>query len=1110
MSKPRVKVTLKSKDGNDLVEGGPVSLGDGYCKFPFIYKDKEYDDGVCYKGKADNYWCATKVDEKSRKLKKYAYCDFGDAKAPRTKSVKKIKRSDPFPKPKAQANVDKPRSPKVKAKVDKPSSPPKKKTVKRIVKKTAMIADAGVKDEHRNRLISVPTNFVLPFKEVAIPKEWVLPNRKNFVNWMNEAFKSYKLAVGSKLSKGDRFEFFSHQNLVRDYLQRESPFRGLLLYHGLGVGKTCASIGIAEGLKSGASPSRSRSDRKIVVILNKSLKQNFIVNLKQCGDEYYRLNQFWFYHRFTSADDSMRNYSKHVKIPVTSSSLGVWLVDFSKKPNYESLGDDDRESLEEQIDRMIANKYEFIHLDGLNKKRLQQMNEERILDNKLLIIDEVHNLSNAMAKETMGVRAYYLKKLIMEADNLKCVFLSGTPMINTLYEVGQLFNLLRGYIISYSFLLKVKSGGIDWDKLQKSLQELPFIDQVILKKRDGIVKVTRNPKGFINTPNGIAFSSTPWDDMPKQNMFDEAEFLERMKTLLSNMSPMGIKCESQVHYSIERQTAFPDNIDEFMTKFYDPKKMEFINTELFKTRIMGTVSFYRTNDTDLLPSVNVNEVVKTPMSGYQFLEYSKVRKVEIEQERSKKKNQPTKKKKGAQSSPGKGLAKKDDVFDAKSSFRAYSRMHCSFAFPESIPRPYPGDEMDVEESLDEDLDMDLLLEDPIEEELSGVEEEDAYKKAQKIRMKKYEAAKLKTLNTLDREKEDFLVADEELKLIKHSPKYNNILNLIKEKNGLAFVYTEYKTLEGIAVLSIVLRANGYAPFLLETDPSGNVVQVFENEDDIGKPMYAFWGGDPKISDIIRKVYNNQLDQIPSSLKNQFDRRKVNNLRGDIVKILLTTKTGAEGIDLQNVRSLHIVEPYWNPVRVKQVKGRAVRVGSHLQLPPADRNVDIYTHLSTLTDEQKKSDKTIAEDFGGLTSDEVLFDISQKKLQIMETLLTVIKESSVDCSLNYNHTETPGDTFKCINFSDGLPNHDYSFVPNINDQDLDVDRSRKFTQREVEFKETKFKTRSGEMKQYFIKDTPEYPKYIYDYGAVKTGAPGRPIGEINLTPEGKKKVKFYAG
>ena len=42
----------------------------------------------------------------------------------------------------------------------------------------------------------------------------------------------------------------------------------------------------------------------------------------------------------------------------------------------------------------------------------------------------------------------------MEGENLKCVFLSGTPMINDPYEVAQLFNLLRGYTPTYAFTFK--------------------------------------------------------------------------------------------------------------------------------------------------------------------------------------------------------------------------------------------------------------------------------------------------------------------------------------------------------------------------------------------------------------------------------------------------------------------------------------------------------------------------------------------------------------------------------------------------------------------------------------------------------------------------------
>ena len=50
---------------------------------------------------------------------------------------------------------------------------------------------------------------------------------------------------------------------------------------------------------------------------------------------------------------------------------------------------------------------------------------DRILDDAVLVVDEVHNITNSMAKEHPGVRASGVRRLIMEAKNLKCIFLSG-------------------------------------------------------------------------------------------------------------------------------------------------------------------------------------------------------------------------------------------------------------------------------------------------------------------------------------------------------------------------------------------------------------------------------------------------------------------------------------------------------------------------------------------------------------------------------------------------------------------------------------------------------------------------------------------------------------
>ena len=70
-------------------------------------------------------------------------------------------------------------------------------------------------------------------------------------------------------------------------------------------------------------------------------------------------------------------------------------------------------------------------------------------------------------------------------------------------------------------------------------------------------------------------------------------------------------------------------------------------------------------------------------------------------------------------------------------------------------------------------------------------------------------------------------------------------------------------------------------------------------------------------------------------------------------MILTTKTGAEGLDLKEVRYIHIMEPYWQPVLITQIIGRGVRNESHLRLPPKDRNVEVFLYMSTITPELVK-------------------------------------------------------------------------------------------------------------------------------------------------------------
>ena len=76
-------------------------------------------------------------------------------------------------------------------------------------------------------------------------------------------------AVSNKLC--GKFDKMLYQHFVSQYISYRTPYKSLLLYHGVGVGKTCAAITISEALLS----SQTTTEPMIWVIMPQSLKNSF-------------------------------------------------------------------------------------------------------------------------------------------------------------------------------------------------------------------------------------------------------------------------------------------------------------------------------------------------------------------------------------------------------------------------------------------------------------------------------------------------------------------------------------------------------------------------------------------------------------------------------------------------------------------------------------------------------------------------------------------------------------------------------------------------------------------------------------------------------------------
>ena len=163
--------------------------------------------------------------------------------------------------------------------------------------------------------------------------------------------------------------------------------------------------------------------------------------------------------------------------------------------------------------------------------------------------------------------------------------------------------------------------------------------------------------------------------------------------------------------------------------------------------------------------------------------------------------------------------------------------------------------------------------------------------------------------------------------------------------------------------------------------------------------YVMITGDPRISP------NNDADvKAITNNNNIFKENKdgtIEDISGEIIKVVLISQAGSEGLDFKAIRQIHIMDPWYNINRLEQIIGRGVRNFSHKDLPFEKRNVQIFMHGTILDNPKEES------------ADLYVYRMTEIKAVKIGKVTRLLKQTSVDCLINHDQTELIAKNFDKI-------------------------------------------------------------------------------------------------
>ena len=795
----------------------------------------------------------------------------------------------------------------------------------------------------------------------------------NDTKYDGEIYKNIK-EHADELANAD-FELSPHQAFVKNFLSFQTPYNSLLLYHGLGSGKTCSAIGVSEEMRDYLK--QMGMSRRIIIVASENVQDNFKLQL--------------FDERKLKLVDGLWNIK---------ACTGNKLL---KEINPMSMKGIPREKVVSQINALINNSYLFLgygqfanyiiktmHYDeeeeyekpkfkkgekgekgeknkiqalqdiniSLNKETIKRIRNE--FDNRLIIIDEVHNIRITDDNENKKV-AIFLEYLVKAAENLRLLFLSATPMYNSYKEIIWLLNIMN--INDKRAKIETKNVFETNGDFKKNGEEL------LIRKATGYVSFVRgeNPYTFPYRIYPSEFAKE--DTFPLPNPKDEDEDEDKDK-------------------------------DEDEDKDKDKTGKKYPKYQMNMKKI-------KKEDTNRIISLFLNTIGGCDSCGlcqacvYRYIIYNL---------RNKSFTITTKK----------GVTREMPNFENMESF-GYTLLQNPL---ESLIISYPIDTLkqaldDIpKEKYSEELD-DFIGPGHKEKEINKADVPELTKGGENsssetrifLDPKELTGGKglRRMMNFIDEksppQKGEFeykqstidkygRIFSKEL-IGQFSSKIKCILDHIvsptgEVSEGIILIYSQYID-SGLVPMALALEEMGFTRYGKDVEPlfkrrPSEVVDVItmkppKNKKDFMPARYCMITGDPRLSP------NNDFEV--KGLTN--DDKQNGNIQGHKIKVVLISKAGSEGIDLKFIRQVHILEPWYNMNRIDQIIGRAVRNFSHKDLPFEKRNVQIFMYGTLLADSEEEA------------ADLYVYRVAEYKAVQIGRVSRLLKQTAVDCIINSEQT-----------------------------------------------------------------------------------------------------------